>query len=820
MSDIVATYRVQLNRDFTFYDLAGIVPYLRDLGISHVYCSPFFESVAGSVHGYDVIDPEKISVERGGIDGLMHLDSVLSAFNPPIKMIVDIVPNHMSANPDNPYWYDVLEKGAGSPYWYFFDMRVEAGHKIKLPFLRKEMIRIIRCGEAAIEERDGKTLFRLQDSFYPLKKSSLVGIGDTRSLTPEETIAVLQKQNYEFIGWFRAFEGASYRRFFDVSDLVGVRVEDRRVFLHTHRLLLELKKSLRSIDGVRVDHIDGLADPSRYLQELHGEFDQIWVEKILARAEIIPQGWTVCGTTGYEFIDRMNLIFVDVAGFHEIESFWRGKIENMWDGFDSCLLASREKILTDLFLPEFQRIAALLATDDRTWYFWKALTLMLPVYRTYVLQESVSIGDIGWIESALKRAGLFPGWEKRVAMIFLRPRTAEQVRGMQEWQQFTGPLMAKGMEDTAHYRYVPLAALNEVGCVPDLSESGPAQFIDWMNQRSRNYPWTLNATSTHDTKRSEDARHRLYAASAIPGQWISFVEKAREINTAIRPTGFPARIEYLFYQSLISTWPLAGGGDDVYKDRIFSYMLKASREMKMETSWLRPDEKFERQLQAFTIRCFRYRIFQEHVARFAALVSPMGAILSLSVLCLKVLGGGVPDFYQGTELWNFHLVDPDNRRPVDYDLRRTVFDSVLAEEQEGGDDFLSGLCANWRNGAIKLWLTRELLAIRKEAMAMDAKILSLLPVSGPHACRIMSFCRTTADGRAGWVITLPIRLDDFLPCSSLAFPQDYWRGTEVSFPDAMAFYDCLGKKTLTAGSAFPAEVLFRHFPVSIIRFSR
>lgn len=819
MSEIVATYRVQLNKDFTFYDLIEVIPYLHQLGISHLYLSPVFESVKGSEHGYDIVDPLRISAERGGEDGLFKLDGILSALRPPMKMIFDIVPNHMSAYPENPYWYDVLEKGIGSAYWRFFDLKVRPGHKIMLPCLKKELIKIIRSGDAAIEARDGKIEFQLFDKYYPLKEASRADLPDVRSLSPEDTAEIMRQQNYELVHWLKGLENLSYRRFFDVIDLIGIRMEDENVFQHMHQKLFELKSSLKSLDGVRVDHIDGLADPAGYLKKLAGSFEKIWVEKILAREEVLHEDWPVMGTTGYEFVDRINQLFVDFEGFNSIEQFWRLTIENNWENFDACLNQSRETVLTEFFLPEFQRVTGLLATDDRTWFFWKALTLMLSVYRTYVFNGISSPGDIDWVEKALKKAGLFQGWENRVAKLLLRPRTPEQIKGLQEWQQLTGPIMAKGLEDTAHYRYAPLAALNEVGCLPLLSTPDLNRFQRWCVARHKDYPAALNATSTHDTKRAEDARHRLYALSTMPEQWITFVEHARQLNESSHAAGIPRRVKYFFYQAVVSTWPGIKKIDESYIERIGQYMTKATKEMKLETSWLRPKEEFDLKILQWVRQSLSDMDFIAYVEKFAVTPGTQGAMLSLSVLTLKCLSGGVPDIYQGTELWSFSLVDPDNRRSIDYAMRKKILDGLVVREQGNRLKFLKELCDDWADGAIKLWLTKALLDIRRSIVEINATEFVLLPVSGQRKSQLMSFSLSAPDEKICWIITVPILLKGLEILPSLSFTAGYWADTAVSLPENMTVYDCLSQEYMETDNLALAASLFTNFPVSILKCS-
>lgn len=574
----VATYRLQLNRDFTFYDAANIVDYLHDLGVSHLYLSPVLESVSGSLHGYDVTDFSCVSLERGGEEGLLALDRKLASMNPPMRLILDIVPNHMAASPENPYWNDVTEKGKDSRYARIFDIYTDDAGQV--------------CG---------------------------------------------------------------YRRFFAVDSLVGVRVEDEEIFSLTHEKIFQLAETLRSFAGVRVDHIDGLADPEAYLHRLYRKIQKIWVEKVLTEGEAIPPAWPVQGTTGYDFIAAMNAAFVCPENFIEIEKYWRTRVCGMWASFDDCARESKKEVLADLFGKELERVVR--RNPGKS---WADLAVGLPVYRCYN-------------------------------------------EGPREWQQLTSAVFAKGVEDGAQYRYTPLVALNEVGCRGVLGKKTE------KNHVSRS-PETLNTTSTHDTKRSGDMRARLYALCDKPQDWISFYEDA--VKAVPPPDAWSG---YFFYQTVLGFWPFCGEVDNQWKKRVSDYMIKAAREAGIRTGWSAPDGVYEKELVSFIEKALSNEGIEEAFQKLHLRLSAAGAINALSVLALKTLSGGIPDFYQGEEGWHLALVDPDNRRQVDFAALARRLQEV--KEMEAGmnhREFLSHLTDTWRGGHVKTWLTKKILGVRRE----------------------------------------------------------------------------------------------------------
>ncbi len=721
MKPIVATYRLQLNRHFTFQDVMARLDYLQALNISHLYLSPVMESVPGSDHGYDVTDFAAVSRERGGEEGLRALDRRLREMSPRMHMILDVVPNHMAACLDNRYWRDVLARGINSPWWHYFDLRVGSHGKIEIPMLWDQQSALITGGGIGLALEDADVVIRCGESLYPVsaateamlrarfrgsREKSFAEYLD--SLPPVAVGDILNAQHYAFVLASQASHTSSYRRFFDINGLVALRQEDPDVFQDTHRKLFELARELPSVAGVRVDHVDGLARPKEYLRRLAAEIPNIWIEKILARHEEL-RSWPCLGTTGYEFIDRLNMVTTDARGFRRMEAFWK-KGRPKWKDFASCVRRSKLDVLETLFPAEVDRLSAMLGGRRYDAAKMKsvvmALTAALPVYRVY---GATSPADRKWLEKALS-AFRRPSAESRaVATAVTEPSGSAQKNFFADWQRLSGPAMAKGLEDRAHYRYAPLAALNEVGCTPIIGDNGRKDFCKWLRKRQETWPFALNAATTHDTKRSEDARSRLQALADLPDIWESYVRRASQRlknNSRIRPPTVS-----FFLQAVLGTWPLSDAPDDAYQERLWRYMLKAARETAMDTFWSWPDHTYEAALEDFVHGSLSNPLFQRSTAAAMSFIAPAAAVNSLAALAIRGLSAGVPDIYQGTELWNFTLVDPDNRSLVDFDLLERSMRRCDSEATRR--ETLAMLTDDWRHGGIKMWLTRELLKIRR-----------------------------------------------------------------------------------------------------------
>jgi (1->4)-alpha-D-glucan 1-alpha-D-glucosylmutase len=550
LSEIRATYRLQLRPDFGFAEARAVVPYLRDLGISHLYLSPVLQARSGSTHGYDVVDPTRVSEELGGEDALRALCS--QGRSAGLGVILDVVPNHMAAGDENPYWRDPERRRK------FFDW-------------------------------------------------------------DEET------------GW--------YRRFFTIDDLAGVRVEDPWVFDATHAKVLELIEQ-GLVQGLRIDHPDGLADPRGYLERLPRV--PIWVEKILEPGERL-RDWPVAGTTGYEFANDVTALFVDPAGEEPLTALYE-ELTGETRSFAQVAGEAKLELARTDFQREFAHLRSLLHHPRL-----EEAAASLPVYRTYVEPWSGRVEDAD--REAL--AGVPPEL-RRVLLLEERGDPEFVVR----FQQTTGPVMAKGVEDTAFYRWFRLAALNEVGGNPDRFSLSVGAFHEANLQREARFPEHLLATQTHDTKRSGDVRARIVALAGMADEWATAVRGWRCLDDPNE--------DYLLWQTLIGAWPIEA-------ERLESYLEKALREAKLNTSWSEPDEAHERRVRA-AIRGV-YEELPSGFEELAARVADAGRRTSLAMTLLKLTVPGVPDIYQGDELESLNLVDPDNRRPVDFELRRRLLAS-------------------------------------------------------------------------------------------------------------------------------------------------
>jgi (1->4)-alpha-D-glucan 1-alpha-D-glucosylmutase len=703
-----ATYRLQLTKDFTLQDAAAQAPRLKQLGITHLYLSPIVEATAGSTHGYDGTDFAKISAERGGEDGLRQLDSTLRDLG--MEMIIDIVPNHMASSTQNPYVFDCLKRGAASPYWSYFDWRVPDGDMLEWPILGDDLATVIGNGEL---QHEGDTL-RYYDTVLPLAE----GTAHIKMLDD-----LLDMQHYSLTKWTSVFDTLHYRRFFDITGLIGLRVEDKDIHTVTHAPLLRWAKAYPSISGFRVDHIDGLSDPTRYLKRLSGDMPHIWVEKILGRDEALPAEWPVHGTTGYEFIDHVNGLLVDPAGLQKLDEAFR-KRQPRWPDFKSCVAEAKAELLDTLFPVELQRLETL---SDHNKEAWKQLCVNLPVYRTY------GAPDLSDRDKTLIRDAAPHG----LADALIHPAGAPQRAALYEWQQLSGPAMAKGLEDCAHYRYHPLTALNDVGCEPTLNTHDFFAFLSGLDH-------CLKATSTHDTKRSEDVRARLYALADTPDDFIALFQ---EFDAATPDTLAPYT-KWFLLQTLLGTWP-----DEVnseYRQRIAAYMVKAAKEARLHTSWLNPDADYETALTGAVDSILQDKAITAQIAKAAGPIAQAGISNSLVVLALKILSPGIPDFYQGAEAPIFALVDPDNRRKVDYD-------PLPAKQPK-----------NWQDG--KAWLTMRLLELAQEYGPFTDAVE--IPTASPHIVAYRTGRLTVILRRYPGQLTQSVPALPFLPAKDLITGQN------------------------------------------------
>ena len=794
-----ATYRLQLNAGFTFADARRIVPYLADLGISDLYLSPILKARKGSAHGYDVVDAVALNPELGTEEDFAALHRDASERG--LGILLDIVPNHMAASDENAWWMSVLENGPHSRFLHYFDIdwnpvttRGQTVNKVLLPILGKPYGDALESHEIQLAfDADGFFL-RYYDKRLPLAPHSYNRVlRDCVDSLPKEGVAielrelvvddasvpnskflketlwriyeqdatfhealdktierfntdvdaideVLDRQWYRLAYWRIASQKINYRRFFDVTDLVGVRVENPEVFEARNRRTLELIAEGK-VTGLRIDHIDGLYDPVGHMRKLQlrlaetGKF-YIVVEKILARGEQLPCDFPVSGTTGYDFLDSLNAVFVDSDGLKRLDDFYRS-FTGVSESFADICYEKKKQVIQELFSGEMRslgkRLSAMAMADRNARDFAPVdltaalteVTACLGVYRTYMRDQGPSESDRHFVEEAIacarQRAGtslddrLFVFLERVLLLdppAYIESEREEWLSFVMRWQQFTGRVMAKGVEDTAFYNYNRLTSMNDVGGDPGRENFDGLQEFHARNQRTlERWRDTLNATSTHDTKRSEDARARINVLSEIPDAWAKQVRRWSKMNANLRRDGVPQpNEELMLYQTLIGMWPLDDDDLSSVRDRLRQYLEKAVREAKTHTSWIAPNAAYEEAMLAFGDAVLNHQEFCEDFQKFQKRIAFYGAINALSQLVLKATSPGVPDFYQGTDLWDFSLVDPDNRRPVDYERRL----SMLRKIQTTGDKLdLATLLRRWSDGRVKMYVTRKLLDLRE-----------------------------------------------------------------------------------------------------------
>ena len=902
-----ATYRLQLHKGFTFRDAKSVLPYLLALGISHVYASPILEAQAGSTHGYDTVSFERLNPELGGEEAFQDFAQTLRTLG--LKLLVDFVPNHMGVGgAQNEWWLDVLEWGPASPYARAFDIDwtpltlPELKGKLLAPLLGDEIETVLARGELALRFDPGRGSFDLwyHGNRFPIRiadyprilaagpgptpaigpglrlddrdeapgmKRRLAELAATQSAAaapldeaarrfvqqPGALAGLLDRQFYRLASWRRAGEGLNYRRFFDINQLAAIRVEDPKVFALCHALIGRLIAA-GHVHGLRLDHVDGLADPAAYCRDLRRFVERqrgrtpapfpIVVEKILAANETLRPDWPVEGTTGYEFTNLVNALFVDPSGAKPLDDLYARFIGRRAN-FDAVLLAAKRQVIDTLFGGELKALTARLArlaetvpgvkhaSPEPLSSVLREVAAAFPVYRTYVSERGTSPEDrriiAGAIAAARRRrrgvaAATFAVVQKAL-LAKLAPR-AEALRFAARFQQFTAPVMAKSLEDTAFYRYVRLLSLNEVGGDPRVFGLPAAAFHRRIAAREH-WPQSLLATATHDTKRGEDARARVDVLSEIPDVWARHVMRWRRLNRMLRVGGVPSpNDEYLIYQTMVGAWPYVLTDENLRElnARLKAYIVKAVREAKRETSWHTPNAAYEAGCQSFIERLLlsaEAEPFRQDFVSFHALVARFGALNSLSQTVLKLTLPGVPDMYQGCELWDLSLVDPDNRRPVDFTRRRKALHDLTAASRGAGPEIVHELAATWRSGILKLHVTAVLLAARRRVPKLFADgSYEPLPVRGPAARHVVAFARRTASDTMIVAVgrlfaRLAPRADELCPAA------DVWDGTTIGMPARRStppFRNLLTGLVIPPQleRGFEAQELFRALPAAVL----
>jgi (1->4)-alpha-D-glucan 1-alpha-D-glucosylmutase len=832
-----ATYRLQLHKGFTFDDVVPLVPYFHRLGISHLYLSPIMTARAGSMHGYDVVDHRQVNPELGGESALLRLAAACHAKQ--MGLIVDIVPNHMAiGGADNALWLDVLENGASSLYAGAFDIDFESGPegstgKLLVPLLGEPYGEALEGGKLSVvaDEALGKLVVAYGPHRFPLRREEYALLTGGLPLAqaelsawqaPDKLHAVLERQHFRLAWWRGSGDVVNWRRFFDVNELAALRIEDETVFQIVHTLTFRLYEA-GVIDGVRVDHIDGLADPARYARRLREKLvslnagrpadapqdgPYLIVEKILGHGEALVRDWGVDGTTGYDFMDQVNALQHDPAGEAVLDDLWRD-ISGRTVVFDEEETTARSEILEGGFAGQFAVCAqsfsklaqADLATRDLTEEGFRralgALVARLRIYRTYATGRSDAPPlDASFVASFDAARESLPG--ERLWFDFI----AEALRGagpgsdadrastVRRLNQLTAPVAAKAVEDTAFYRYGRLLSRNDVGFDAGRLAIDVDAFVQSGQARARHWPRAMLTTATHDHKRGEDVRARLAVLSELAELWRDTVRHWFDLTASARPAAIAADDAYMLFQTLVGAWPLEldvtdAAGLAAFRDRVAGWREKSLREAKLRSSWAAPDAAYEAACGGW-LACLldpaQSAAFLQSLGLFVSRVAGAGAVNGVVQAALRSAWPGVPDLYQGAELWDLSLVDPDNRRPVDFARRMVLL--------EGGSQ-------DWADGSAKLAVIAKLLAWRRADPALfSTGAVEALAVRGARRAHVLAFQRR-ADDRSLLVAVMlrvagPVAVLGALPA------ENWWADTEVR----------LGAEWVSAASLFAAGPVF------------
>ncbi|MCE2984040.1 MAG: malto-oligosyltrehalose synthase [Parachlamydia sp.] len=887
----LSTYRLQFNKNFTIKDAISLIDYFSDLGISTLYASPIFQSTPGSIHGYDIINFEKINPEIGTEKDFKALSQGLKKKG--ISLLVDFVPNHMCVLQGNKWWEDVLMKGRESPYACFFDVQwtpptASLKDKILLPILENEYGKELENKTLKVVCENGCFLLDCKGRKLPLCLSSwsllltplIEKIASpelkrqlTAQMSEDETTdllnrsemakplsdlllefnednesldALLNEQHYRLSHWRIASEEINYRRFFDINELAGLRVEKKEVFDAVHAYLFKLIKQ-GLIEGLRIDHVDGMYHPKEYFFRLQEECRKakrrnalfyVIVEKILVGPEQLSSTWPVFGTTGYDFLNLLNQVFVDATSKEALHTIYC-RFTGETGSWEKTIYDSKKFILTLSMASELRALARLLEklaeqsrwTRDFTYHALHSALIEIitcfPVYRTYLApgSEEADQTDQAVIRAAV-HAAKGPGLAENVFdfienLLITNDRahlSEEQKEGrgpfVMRFQQLTGPVTAKGVEDTAFYRYYPLASLNEVGMDAKLFGLSIQEFHQQNSQRSNNWPHTMLATFTHDTKRSEEVRARLNVLSEMPHEWGEAVVRWHALTAPYRKElkdgeAPGKKEELLLYQTLFGSWPFGPAIEmNDYSKRIQAYMVKALREAKERTSWHNPNAEYEKQIKNF-VHCLleKPNSFLDDFIIFTKPCLLPGFWNSLNQLILKMTCPGIPDFYQGSELWQFTLVDPDNRHPVDYGKR------IAALSHLKKNPSIDQLVSSIEDGALKMLTMQQLLKKRNEHPQLFTKgSYAPLDCQGEKANHLIAFTRNFEN--QAFIIVVSRFLKEFeKPVGSI------WSGTHLVTKDWQGSYiNVVTEEEIRIGEdGIACDKILSHLPFAVLQ---
>ena len=907
MYNPVSTYRIQFNKDFTLSHLDGLLPYFIKLGVTTIYASPIFTATPGSSHGYDNVDPTRINPEIGSAEELRTLSQRLKQAG--IGWVQDIVPNHMAYHPDNVWLMDVLEKGSLSRFALFFETSLSSSFfqgRIMSPFLPEPLEETIADGKLTLAYEQTRFVLKVSGNVLPLKPTSYTTVLQAADSSPNDAIKQLvieldqihhidhpeeyalawdefrlqlaslvntpqtgqyvadciasinadlprlrelvDEQHYRFCTEPESRQVMSYRRFFTINGLICLNMREKSVFEHVH----ELTKALVDegiFQGLRIDHVDGLFDPTQYLQwlrELVGEETYIVVEKILHDNEDLPQSWPVEGTSGYDFLAIVNNLLTDGRSESVFRDFYHELI-----GSDTSL-SDRIRYRKSYFLAQYMG-----GELDNLYHYFMSLNLAdgtdlealgvgelklaigellveCPVYRYYGNQFPMPDEEARVIRTLLNRIRQQnPSLESAVnvlegALLTKPPVADEAYRGRalrfyQRLMQFSGPLMAKGVEDTLMYTYNAFMVHNEVGDSPERFGMSIDAFHQTMQNRQRQWPLAQNTTATHDTKRGEDVRARLNVLSALANEWLTEVQRWQQLNAAVKGE-LDSNDEYLIYQNLLGAYPMPGQDEDDFPNRFRLYLEKAFQEAKRHTtSWV-IDETYHQQIRTFTDKVFdKNGPFWKRFKQFHREIADFGIVNSLAQVLLKFTCPGVPDVYQGGEGWDLSLVDPDNRRPVDFALRQEWLEELTGQQPEG-ESFPSAKLIDhlWEqrfDGKIKFWLTQLLLQERRHQAELFAEGQYIpLPVEGAYANHIMAFARQHE--QQGYLVIVPLHSALLCRQQNKDIRSLDWKDTQVKLPGTLpTAWTNLFTGATGNGQNILVQTAFQQVPIALLRLT-
>lgn len=875
-----ATYRLQFSHEFTFENLREIINYLEDFNISTIYAAPIFQSMEGSTHGYDVVNPFIINKKIGNIEAFREISSILKNKN--ISWLQDIVPNHMANSPVNPWIKNIFEFGPASKYYNYFDINWKYSEwegKVMTPVLGDTLENILKAEELKLVLIEDGFYFKYYDNIYPASAQSYSQIlldiaeweekfksfnndvtkwnglkeafyqatnskpdlkerigGRLASIngSKEYILELLSLQHFHLTHWKESEKKINFRRFFTINDLICLRIEDKEVFKEYHKFILQLC-SEGLITGLRIDHIDGLYDPKRYLEDLSQSLNNdfyIIIEKILEADEDLPKDWKTQGTSGYDFLAIVNNLFTDTNSSKAFHSEYE-KIKPEIADYHQLVYDKKQYILHENMGGELQNLWTLL---DKYGLLpeWldkengiNALSAMLssfPVYRIYpasfpLTKSQEEIVDIAYNASLKQEPDLSKEIQyfKNIFLGLNKDKAEEQLLFLKRCQQFTGPLAAKGVEDTSFYLYNQLISHNEVGDSPEIFGISIKDFHTQMEKRSAEFPLTINETSTHDTKRGEDARMRINVISEMPDEWFANVDKWCSLNKKVRKNKqIPDKNEeYFIYQALIGGMPFGNNLGDDFIDRTNAFLKKALREAKEHTNWSAPNEEFENAVSEFVSDILNHEEFRISFDDFRLKVSFYGVINSLSQSLIKIMAPGIPDIYQGSELWDLSYVDPDNRRPVDYQLRIQYLNEF--KDKGNQDAYLKELMDNYADGRIKMYaLYHALNERRRYPQIFEEGEYIPLELSSGFCNKVIGFARK--EKNHWYIIAAPLNGTRLSINGTFALGE-LWGEGHLKLPDIapQEWYNIYNGDAIASTGQIRLGELFRNFPIALLK---